>query len=139
MVAVSDFSGLAISTWALASAPAIKPMVSLERGITGLLWLQEVETDGAGLRAPGAHPMADGFPGVFWHQFFEVGLGAFMFLVGRAGPAIGGGKFRPGVGAAHIHDPDRLDPWPRRLDAEQVRRLARLDTAPELLFGGQQQ
>src|SRR6202050_5698193 len=137
MVAVSDFSGLAISTWALASAPAIKPMVSLERGITGLLWLQEVETDGAGLRAPGAHPMADGFPGVFRHQLFKVGLGAFMFLVGRAGPAIGGGEFRPGVGCAHIHDPDRRNLWPRRLDAEQARGLAGLDAAPELLLGRQ--
>ena len=39
--------------------------------------------------------MADGFPGVFRHQLFKVGLGAFMFLVGRASPAIGGGKFRP--------------------------------------------
>jgi hypothetical protein len=30
MVAVSNFSGLAISIWALASAPAIAPMVSLD-------------------------------------------------------------------------------------------------------------
>src|SRR3954467_11466856 len=42
MVAVSDFSGLASSIWALASAPAIAPMVSLERCIGDLL-LHEVE------------------------------------------------------------------------------------------------
>jgi hypothetical protein len=31
MVAVSDFSGLVSSAWALASAAAIAPMVSLDR------------------------------------------------------------------------------------------------------------
>jgi hypothetical protein len=53
MVAVSDFSGLAISACALASAPAIVPMDSLRRCITGLHFM-EIETDGAGFRSFGA-------------------------------------------------------------------------------------
>src|SRR5258706_11918916 len=43
IVAVSDFSGLASSIWALASAPAIAPMVWLELCMTGL-HLHDVET-----------------------------------------------------------------------------------------------
>jgi hypothetical protein len=35
--------------------------------------------------------------------------------------------FCPGVGCTHIHDPDRLDPRPRGLDAEQARGLAALE------------
>src|SRR5262249_16853330 len=35
--------------------------------------------------------------------------------------------------------PHGLDPGPRRLDPKQARWLATLDTAPELLLGGQQQ
>ena len=49
------------------------------------------------------------------------------------------GEFRPGIGSAHVHDAHGLDPRPRRLDAEQARRLAGLHTPPELLFRRQQQ
>ena len=48
-------------------------------------------------------------------------------------------KLGPGVGAAHIDGPDRLDLCPWRLDAKQVRGLAGLDAAPELLFGREQE
>ena len=81
--------------------------------------------------------MADRLLGVLRHQLLQVGLGALVLLVGRAGPAVGGGKLRPGVGGAHIDDPDGLQPRSWRLDAEQPGRLAVLDAAPELLLCGQ--
>ena len=43
-------------------------------------------------------------------QLFQVGLGAVVLLMGRLGPAIGGGEFRPSIGGAHIDHPDRLEP-----------------------------
>ena len=49
------------------------------------------------------------------------------------------GEFRPGIGSAHIDDPDGLDAWSGRLDTEEARGLAALDAAPELLLSGQQQ
>src|SRR5258705_11814059 len=67
MVAVSDFSGLASSICALASAPAIKPMVSLERCMGGLP-IMKFKADGAGFRAFGADTVPDGFLGVLRHQ-----------------------------------------------------------------------
>src|ERR1700758_4778394 len=44
------------------------------------------------------------------------------------------GKFGPGIGSAHVNDPDRLDPRLRWLNAKEARGLAALDTAPELAF-----
>ena len=85
MVAVSDFSGLAISAWAFANAPAIK--VALERCMTGLRWLQEIETDGAGLRALAAHAVPDGLPGVLWHQLLQLSFGRVMVEIGGTSPA----------------------------------------------------
>src|ERR1019366_10206062 len=136
MVAVSDFSGLAISIWALASAPAMAPIVSLQRCITGLYFM-ELKTDGAGFGAFGPHAMANGFPGVLRHQLLQLGLGRVMIEIGPPGPAKHPGEFRPGIGRTHIDDPDSLDPRPRRLDIEQMRCLAGLHAAPELLLGGQ--
>ena len=49
------------------------------------------------------------------------------------------GKLRPGIGCAHVDDPDGFDPRPRRLDAEQARGLAALDAAPELLLRRKQE
>ena len=49
------------------------------------------------------------------------------------------GELRPGIGGAHIDDADRLDPWLWRLDPEQGRGLAALDTAPEFPLGGDDQ
>ena len=71
MVAVSDFSGLASSVCALASAPAIAPIVSLERCMTGLR-LEQIEADGAGFRALGANAMAGRLLGIFRHQLFQL-------------------------------------------------------------------
>jgi hypothetical protein len=41
------------------------------------------------------------------------------------------GKFRPGVGRAHVHDPHRLDTSAWRLDPKEARGLAALHAAPE--------
>ena len=70
---------------------------------------------------------------------FSSTLGPLMLEEGRAGGAEYAGEFRPGIGRAHVDDPDSLDPRPRRLDAEQARGLATLDAAPELLLRGQQE
>ena len=84
-VAVRVFSGLVSSLCALASAAAIAPMVSLVRGMAGLQGFQGLETDGAGLRALGLQTVPSGLPGVLRHQFFQLGLGRLVLLVGRAG------------------------------------------------------
>ena len=49
------------------------------------------------------------------------------------------GEFGPGIRCAHVDDAHGLNPGPRRLDAEQARRVAGLNTPPELLFRRQQQ
>src|ERR1035437_3963150 len=117
MVAMRDFSGLLSSPWALASAAAMAPMVSLERCI-GQLRIHEVKADGPRFGPFGAQTVPNGLLGILRHQLFQVGLGAFMFLVGRAGSAVHGRELRPRVGGAHIDDADRFQPWPRRLDPE---------------------
>src|SRR5204863_9177880 len=74
IVAISDFSGLASSIWALARAPAIAPMVSLQRCMIGL-HLHEVETDRTGFRALGTDATPDRLFGVVRHQLLQLGLG----------------------------------------------------------------
>src|SRR5260221_13068001 len=129
MVAVSDFSGFSSSIWAFANAPAIAPMVSLERCMTGLR-LVEIKTDGTGFGALGPNAMPDRLFGVLRHQFLQLDLRGFMVEEGSAGLTKHACEFRPGIGRAHVDDPDRLDPWPWRLDAEKVRCFASLDAAP---------
>src|ERR1700694_4879237 len=138
MVAVSDFSGLASSIWAFASAPAIAPIVSLERCMTGLL-LIEIKADGAGFGSLGPDTMPDGLLGILWHQLLQFDLGGFMIEERSAGMAKDASKFRPGIGRAHVDDPDRLDPRPWCLDAEQMRGLAGFHAAPELLLCGEEE
>ena len=55
---MSDFSGLAISAWALASAAASAPILLLDRCMARLL-SENVKADRAGLRAFGADAMAE--------------------------------------------------------------------------------
>src|SRR6476620_4213291 len=133
MVAVSDFSGLAISAWALASAAASVPILRLDRCMARLL-THNVKTDRARLRAFGAEAMTRGFPGILRHQGLQLGAGSLVVLGRLPGRLKQAGKLGPGVGAAHVDGPDRLDLWPWRLDAKQVRGLAGLDAAPELLL-----
>ena len=82
--------------------------------------------------------MADRLLGVFRHQAFQLGLGFLVLEKGAAGRAEYAGELGPGIGRAHVDDPHRLDPWPRRLNAEQARGLATLDAAPELFLRGEQ-
>ncbi len=69
----------------------------------------------------------------------SITLGPFVFNGGLTGPEEDIGKFRPAVGGAHVDHPDGLHARPRRLDAEQSRRLAALHTPPELFLRRQKE
>src|SRR5689334_6316481 len=97
MVAVSDFSGLASSIWALASAPAMAPMVSLDRGMASLRIL-EIKTDGAGFRAFGPDSMAHCFLGVLRHELLQLNVSRVVFGMCAAGLTKHGCELRPGIG-----------------------------------------
>src|SRR3954453_16181315 len=99
MGAVSDFSGLVSSIWAFARAPAIAPMLSLERCMTDL-HVMKVEADRARFGAFGPDAMPNRFLGVLWHQLLELGLGGVVFGVGAAGLTKHAGEFGPGIGCA---------------------------------------
>src|SRR6516225_12420811 len=99
MVAVSVFSGFDSSAWALASAVAMAPIVSLDRCIGDL---HELEADGTGFGAFGPQAMPQGFLSILGDELLEVGLGRLMVLMGRAGLAIDAGQVRPAVRGAHI-------------------------------------
>src|SRR6516165_6524271 len=118
MVAVRDFSGFAISAWALASAAASAPILSLECCMTGL-HSEQFKTDRPRLRSFGPHPVPCGLPGILRYQGLQLRLGPVMVERGRPRQPIEVGKLGPGVGAAHVDGPDRFDPRPRRLYAEE--------------------
>src|ERR1700719_1978696 len=106
MVAVSDFSGLASSACALASAPAMVPIDSLDRCM-GCLLAQDIEAHGPGFRTLSPNAMPDRLLGVFRHQSLEFGLGALVLQKSRPGPAKHPGKLGPSIGRAHIDDANR--------------------------------
>jgi hypothetical protein len=64
----------------------------------------------------------------------ELGLCPLVVDKSIAGIAEHRGELRPRIRRAHVDDTDCLDPRPWRLGIDQVRDLAGLDTAPELLF-----
>src|ERR1700730_990955 len=134
IVAVSDFSGLTSSAWALAKAEASAATVSLDRGMGRLLHLQHIKAHRARFRALGFHAVSDGLPGIVRHQGFEFTFGPFVVEKGAPGVAEERGKLGPGVGRAHIDDADGLDAWTRRLGQDKVGDFAGLHTAPEFLF-----
>src|ERR1700730_18768903 len=101
MVAVSDFSGLVSSTWALARAAAMVAIVSLERCMAAL-HAENVEAHGAGFRALGSDAVPDGLLGVFGHQSLELRLGVLVLEIGLSRAPKNSGEFRPGVGRAHV-------------------------------------
>src|SRR5262250_2479376 len=86
MVAVSDFSGLTSSAWALAKAEASAATVSLDRGMGGLR-LQHIKAHRPGLGALGAHAVPNGLLGILWHQGFELAFRPFVVEKGLPGVA----------------------------------------------------
>ena len=98
--------------------------------------MQELKGDGAGFGALGAHAMADCLLRVLRHEAFQFSLGALVFEKCRVSSSKRAGEFCPGIGRAHIDNADRRNARLRRLDAEEGRGLAALDTAPELPFSG---
>src|SRR5215472_10806399 len=114
MVAVSDFSGLISSAWALARAAASAATDSLERGM-GRLRLQHIKAHGPRFRALGFHAVPDGLLGILRHQGFELALGPFV--VEKSLPAVAEQrrKLGPRIRRTHIHYADRFDARPRLL------------------------
>src|SRR5262249_51573100 len=133
MVAVSDFSGLMSSAWALAKAEASAATVSLDRGM-GHLRLQHIKAHRSRFRALGFHPMPNGLLGILGHQGFELAFGPFVVEKGAAGVAEERGELGPGIRRAHIDDAGCLDARPRRLGIDEMGHFAGLQAAPELLF-----
>ena len=101
-----------------------------------ILRIQELKGDGTGFGALGAHAMADRLLRVLRHEAFQFSLGALVFEKCRVSSSKRAGEFCPGIGRAHIDDTDRRNARLRRLDAEEGRGLAALDTPPELPLGG---
>src|SRR5262249_19403677 len=133
MVAVSDFSGLTSSAWALANAEARAATDSLDRGM-GRLRLQHIKAHRSRFRALCSHAVPDGLLGILRHQGFELAFGPLMVEKGAPGVAEERCELRPRIRRTHIDDADRLNTRARRLGIDQVGQLARLDAAPELLF-----
>src|SRR5215467_14365677 len=119
IMAVSDFSGLMSSAWALAKAEASAATVSLDRGMGGLR-LQHIKAHRARFRALGFHAMPNGLLGILRHQGFELALCPFVVKKCAPGVAEERGELRPGIRRAHIDDADGLDARPRRLGIDQV-------------------
>src|SRR6516165_9360474 len=97
MVAVSDFSGLMSSAWALAKAEASAATVSLDRGM-GRLRLQHIKAHRSRFRALCFHAVPDGLLGILGHQGFELAFGPLVIEKGAPGVAEEGGELRPGIG-----------------------------------------
>src|SRR5437660_5581064 len=104
MVATSDFSGLVSSAWALASAAAIAPIVSLDRCMAGL-HVEEIEAHRTRLGPLGADAVPNRLLGVLRHQRLEFGLGPLVLEERRAGRAEDAGELRPRIGRAHVDHP----------------------------------
>src|SRR5215510_6784909 len=133
MMAVSDFSGLTSSAWALAKAEASAATVSLDRGMGGV-HLQHIKVHRPRFRPLGFHAVSYGLPRILGHQGLELAFGPFVVEKGASSVAEERGELGPGIRRTHIDDADRLDARPRRLGIDEVRELARLYTAPEFLF-----
>src|SRR5262249_19343587 len=134
MVATSDFSGLASSVCALASAVASAAIEGLDRCRVRLLAGrgQDVEADRAGFGALGPNSMADRLFGILRHEGLELCPRLFVFGMRRAGAGKDAGEFGPSIGRGHVDDADGVEPRLGRLDPEYLRLLTALDTAPEL-------
>src|SRR6266540_4272825 len=125
MVAVSDFSGLMSSAWALAKAEASAATDSLDRAIGGLR-LQHIKAHRPRFRALCSHAVPDGLLHILGHQGFELAFRSFVVEKGAPSIAEERGELGPGIRRGHIDDADGLDAWARRLGIDQVRRFAGL-------------
>src|SRR5262249_26425933 len=119
MVAVSDFSGLTSSAWALAKADASAATDSLDRGMGGLA-LQHIKAHRPRFRALCSHAVPDGLLGILGHQGFELTFGLFVVEKGAPGVAEERRELGPGIRRTHIDDADGLDAGPRRLGQDEV-------------------
>src|SRR5580698_6878812 len=108
MVAVSVFSGLISSPWALARAAAKLAIDSLDRCMASS-HAQQVEADGPRFGAFRSNAMADRLFGILGHQALQLCLGLFVLEVGRSGAGKDPGELRPGIGGAHVDDAHRLN------------------------------
>ena len=97
--------------------------------------MQELKGDGAGFGALGAHATPNCLLRVLRHEALQFSLGALVFEKCWVSSSKRAGKFRPGIGNAHIDDADRRNAGLRWLDPEERRGLAALDTPPKLPLG----
>src|SRR5689334_7295389 len=99
MVPMSDFSGLASSVCALASAVASAAIEGLDHCMARLSTIcQKVKADRPRFGTLSADAMADRLLGVLRHQAFELDLSLLVLEMRGPGPAKNRGKFRPGIG-----------------------------------------
>src|SRR5215470_19301461 len=96
MVAVSDFSGLTSSAWALANAEASAATVSLDRGM-GRLRFEHIKAHRPRFRASSFHAVPNGLPGILGHQGLELAFGPFVLEKGAPGVAVERGELRPRI------------------------------------------
>src|SRR5215467_5450996 len=104
MVATSDFSGLVSSAYALASAAAMVPIVSLDRCMAAL-HAQDIKAYRTGFGSFGSNTVPDRLLGVLGHKGLEFRLGILMLKVSLARAPKHVGEFRPGIGCTHFDDP----------------------------------
>ena len=83
--------------------------------------------------------MAERLFSVLGHKLFQLCLGCLVLEESVSGARVGCRKFGPGVGVAHIDDPDSLDPGRRSFHTEEAWGFAGLHAAPKFPFGRQQE
>ena len=133
MVPISDFSGLTSCAWALASAAAIVPIVSLDRCMTSLRF-EEIEADCAqDFRALGPNPVSNCLLGVLQHETLSAQVERSV-MVQKGLPCI------VRMANSRIEAPYRRCGPPRSwvwaAQLSEARGLAAFDATPELALGG---
>src|SRR5262249_48506767 len=132
-VAVNDFSGLTSSACALAKAEASAATESLDRCMDSLR-REDVKAYRPRFRPLPSHPMPNRLLGILRHQRLELALRALVVEKSFPGVAEEPCELRPRIRRAHIDNADGLDARLWRLGHDEMRDLAGLDAAPELLF-----
>src|SRR5262252_2932304 len=78
--------------------------------------------------------MTDHFLRVLRHETLEFALRTFVLQKGSARVAVKCSELGPGIRGAHVNDADGLNARPWHLHIDDVRCLAKLHAAPELLL-----